>query len=97
MPLAWAAQMTGPRRTGSAAAAEAEMDGHFGGVGAGDEVGGADEVEEFVAGEPAAAVDGFVVPHGDVDGGAAEGGEAEFAEEEGDFAEVGRGGHVRSG
>ena len=53
------------------------MDRQLGGVGAGDEVDQADQVEEAVAVEPPAAGDDLVLHHGDVGGGAAEGGEAE--------------------
>lgn len=63
-----------------AAATMADVDGHFGGVRAGDEVGGAEEIEEFGFGEPLAAADDFILHHGNVGGGSTKGGEAKLEE-----------------
>ncbi len=65
-----------------AGAALADMDHHFGGIGAGDQVGGAQQVQEFLFAEPAAAENHFVVQHGDVRGRAAEGRETQAQKEQ---------------
>jgi len=61
------------------------VDRHFGGVGAGDQVRGAEQVEVLRFGEPPAAADDLVVIEGDVRGGSAKGREAEAEEERDDF------------
>jgi hypothetical protein len=61
------------------------VDRHLGGVGAGDEVRRAEQVEVLLLGEPAAPLDDLVVKEGDVRGRSAKGGEAEAEKEGGDF------------
>jgi hypothetical protein len=63
----------------------ADVDGHFGGVGAGNEIRSAEEVEEFFVGKPFSAMDDFILHHGDVGGGSTESGEAELQEESGNY------------
>ena len=62
----------------------ADVDHQFGGGGAGDEVAGAEVIEELGLGEPAATLDDFLLQHGDVGSRASEGGSAELEEEAGD-------------
>jgi hypothetical protein len=61
------------------------VDRHLSGVRAGDQVGGAEQVEVLRFGEPSAAADDLVVKEGDVRGRPAECGEAQAKEETGDF------------
>jgi hypothetical protein len=61
------------------------VDRHFGGVGARDEIGRAEQVEVLFFGEPLAATDNLVVEQRDVRGRPAERGQAEAKEERGDF------------
>jgi hypothetical protein len=48
------------------------VDGYLGGVGAGDEVGGSNEVQEFLVIDPLALTDGLALHDGDVSGRASE-------------------------
>jgi hypothetical protein len=57
------------------------MDRHLGGIGTGDQVGGAEEVEKCFAAHPSTSRDDFFFHHGDVDRRAAHGSEAELEEE----------------
>jgi hypothetical protein len=63
------------------------VDGQLAGAGAGDQIACAEQVEEFLAREPAAAAHEFVFHDGDVRGGSTEGGDAEPQKEGGEFAE----------
>ena len=70
-----------------AAPRRADVDGQLGRVGAGDEVGGAEQVEELLARQPAAPADDLVLHHRDVRRGAAEGRRAQPQEEPRQLAE----------
>lgn len=63
------------------------MDRHLGGVGSGDQVGRAEEIEECLAGHPAAARDDFLFHHGDVDGRPAHRGAAKLQKQKRKFPE----------
>ena len=65
-------------RTGST---QPDVHGHLGGVRAGDEIGRADHLHEFLVAQPAATTNGFVAHHGDVGGRTAESDQAEFEHE----------------
>lgn len=56
------------------------MNGHLRGVGPGDEVGEADEIQEALLRQPCAPPDHFFAHHGDVGGGATEGDGPELQE-----------------
>jgi hypothetical protein len=57
------------------------VDRHFGGIGAGDQVDRAQQVQELLAGNPAPAPDYFILHYGDVRGGSAEGGRSQSQEQ----------------
>ena len=88
-------QRPGDDEPAPAGADEAEVDGHLGGVGAGDEVGRAEEVEEVLLADPATPLHDLVLHHGDVRGRAAEGGDPEPEEERGHLAQAAGGLVVR--
>ena len=64
----------------------AQVDGQLGGVGAGDQVGGAHQVDEARVGDPAAAADQLLAHHRGVGGRAAERDQAQPQEHPGDLA-----------
>jgi hypothetical protein len=62
----------------------ADVHGHFGGVGAEDEVGDSDQVEEALVVEQTSPGDELVGHHADVSDGSSQGGEPEPCEQAGD-------------
>lgn len=80
---------SGDDQAGPPGAPVPHVDGHFGGVGAGDEVGRADQVEELLIGEPLPPSNDLVAHHRDVRSRTAEGGGAQAQEQSGDLAERG--------
>ncbi len=62
-----------------AGAQEADMDRHFGGIGSGDQVGSAEQVEEFLIREPLAALDDLGVHQADMRSRSAEGSEPQLS------------------
>lgn len=78
---------SGGEQAGESGAAVADLHGDFGGVRPWDEVGGADAIEEFGLGEPAAAVNELMPHEGDMGGGPAKGRKAEAKEDGGDFGD----------
>ena len=68
-------------RPGHPPALVPDVDGHLRGVRAGDEVGGAEQVEGPLSAHPAATPDDLVLHHGDVRGGPSERGRAQPEEE----------------
>ncbi len=66
------------------------MNRDLSGVGPWDQIGGADEIEELLLGEPSAFLDHFVMHERDVCRRAAEGHGAESEEEPREFADHGR-------
>ena len=63
----------------------ADMDHHFGRIGAGDQIGGADEVEKMFSGQPLAPRHGLIFEHGDVAGGPPEADDSQFSAKFDDF------------
>jgi hypothetical protein len=75
----------GDDQPGPAGTGPTDVDRHLGGVGAGDEVGRPQEVEELRGREPAPPLDDLPLHHGDVGGRPPERGGTEPQEEPGDL------------
>ena len=78
-------QRPGDEQSRPAAAIATDVDHQFGRGRAGDEVAGAEVIEELFLAEPAASLDDLPLQHGDVGGGPSEGRRAELEEEPGDL------------
>ena len=71
-----------------AATGVAHVDGHLGGIGSGDEVGGAEQIEEVFPAQPPPPPHHFVLQHGDVGSRSAEADDPQFEKDPGYLSEA---------
>ena len=82
------------KETRKSSAGVSDVDRHFGRIRSGDKVGGAHQVDELLAREPATSSHHLVFHHGDVRRRPAKADDAEFQEKPREFLQAGRATHL---